>query len=330
MKIKFAAVMLSILMFFAVTSFADLQKETPYKPPLKKEYVKLKKFFNISDAEIERSVTIAQDQDIKDLINQILVYLKYKKLIKHTNKLPPIFLIYSDGDKILPFQGGRYYDIENIILINANKLYTNNIMPNNLPLDAQKTVDFVSLASTICHELMHYEDFFDASLSIDDSDADVLSELNAYKKSEKVIEYFMKMPEAEAEEIISIAQFYLHMQRLEGYFLNMRKNYIKIADAAEIFVNDEKKICEKLGLSKNQFKMLSFHPHIVFNAKNGGHIINAESFFLDLPQRLLFEINILSGTLKIKNSAAEIKKFKEEAAKITMIDRKTFSREAAE
>lgn len=212
------------------------------------------------------------------------------------------------------------------MVLNANKFYTDNLLPNNLPLNAQKTIDFVSFASIICHELMHYEDFSGSS-EINSADADALSELNAYKKSEKVIEYFMKMPEAEADEIIPIPGFYKYMQRFEEYFLNIRKNYIKIVDAAEIFMANEKKICDMLGLDKNKFKMLSFFPQIVFNAKNGGHIIRVASFFLDLPQRLVFEINILSGTLKLENGQNEIKIFKEEAKKRELIDRKTFTRE---
>ena len=197
-------------------------------------------------------------------------------------------------------------------------------MPNNLPKNMQLAVDFVTFASIIGHELMHYEDLVNKS-QIYNMDSAALNELNAYKRSEKILEYFIGMAKAEADEVISIPGFYESIQKLEDYFVNMRKNYIKIVDAAEIFLNNENKICETLGLDKNKFKMLSFVPRIVFNAKNGGHIVNIESKFLDLPYRLLFEINIISGTIKLLNSPAEIAAFKKDAKKVSLIDKKSYT-----
>lgn len=318
-------VLLLIPVFFNATLFAGLQRETPYSPPSPQQYRELKKFFpDLTDAEIEKSIKISKKQNVTDIINNILVYLKYKKLIKQTKKLPPIFIVYSKSSNILSYVGGLYYDVENIIVLNANLFHTDGIHPNNLPKHMQQAVDFVTFAAIIGHELMHYEDLINES-EIYNMDGAILNEWKAYKRSEKIIEYFMKMPKEEADEVIHIGGFYESVQRFEEHFINMRRHYIKIIDAANIVLNNEDKICKKLGLDKEKFKMLSFSPRIIFNEKNGGHIVKVESHFLNLQYRIFFETNIISGELKFINTPEEIKKFKEEAANITLIDKYSYT-----
>ncbi|MDR1195723.1 MAG: hypothetical protein LBL00_04505 [Endomicrobium sp.] len=324
-KIRILIVLSAAALFFNCISFAGLQKETPYSPPSAKKYAELKGIFSgLTAGEIEKSINIANRPEMTDIVNNILIYLKYKKLVKQTKKLPPIFFLYSKQNNVLNYAGGLYFDVENIIVLNANLLLTNNIAPNNLPKNMQQAVDFVTFASIISHELMHYEDLINES-EVYNMDSAALNELKAYKRSEKVIEYFTKMTKAEADEIIPIPDFYNSVQLLEKQFIDIRKYYIKLINAAEIFLNNEDKIRETLGLDKDKFKMLSFSPKVLFNSKDGGHIVKIESSFLNFAQNLFFEINILSGTLKILNSPDEIKKFRENAKNITLVNKHSYT-----
>lgn len=323
-------IILTVLTAAAVFSgeiFAGgLREERPYSPPAPQKYRLLKKYFPaLTEKEIKKSANISRRPEFTDLINDILVYLRYKKLIKQTKILPPIFLLYSDNNSALTFAGGLYYDSGNIIILNANNFYTGGIIANDLSENERAALDFVTFAAIIGHELMHYEDLVNKS-ELQQLDGAALNEFNAYKRSEKIIEYFLKMPKAEADEIIPVENFYESVRKFEDYFNDIRKNYIKIVKAAGIFLKNEQKICATLGLDKDKFKMLTFFPAIVFNAKNGGHIIKVESGFLDLKYRLLFEINIISGSVKALNAPKEIEAFKKEAREIILVNKKSYVR----
>lgn len=324
MKRIIMTVLITAAVFSGAVYSDGLREERPYSPPSPQKYRLLKKYFPaLTGREITKSANISSRPEFTNLINGILVYLRYKKLIKQTKILPPIFLLYSDNNSALTFAGGLYYDSGNIIILNANNFYTGGIIANNLPENMRAALDFVTFASIIGHELMHYEDLANKS-KLQHIDGAALSEFNAYKRSEKIIEYFVKMTKAEADEIIPIENFYESVRQFEDYFNDIRKNYIKIVKAAEIFLKNEQKICAMLGLDKDKFKMLTFFPAIVFNAKNGGHIIKVESGFLDLNYKLLFEINIISDSIKTLNAPKEIEAFKKEAQRITLVNRKSY------
>ncbi len=320
-KYIFGALLISSVLLNA-SAYAGLQKQTPYAPPSEKQYWELKSVFkNISDKDIEKSIRISQKRENIDLINNILVFLQYKKLIKQTKKLPPIFLVYSDNG-ILTHKGGVYYDNKNIIILNANMLAANG-QYGKLQKNLQTAVDFVTIAPILSHELMHYEDYVNAS-SIPNMDGFALSEWKAYKRSEKTIEYFLKMTKAEADEIMPVDRFYDLLQHLEEYMTDMRKNYIKSVDAADIFLNNENKICKTFAINKDMFKMIGFFPLLQFNAKNGGHIVLVDSDLFNIPMPLKFSINILNGELKVLNSSAEIEAIKTRTKNIKVIDKNSY------
>ncbi|MCL2144305.1 MAG: hypothetical protein FWH43_02235 [Endomicrobia bacterium] len=320
-KIMAALIILSFLSHGAET--AGLQGQRPYAPPSEKQFRELKEVLpGLSDSDIEKSIKITKSPENIELINNILVFLHYKKLIKQIKKLPPIFLIYSDNKNVLVFKGGIYYDNKNIIILNANML-AKNIENGKMPANMRKTIDFVTFSTILSHELMHYEDYLEVS-EYYNMDAFVLSEWKAYKRSEKSIDYFLKMNKAEADEIIPIPDFYNYTQMLEDYFTDMRKNYIKIVTAADIFLNNENKICGTFGISKDMFKIIAFFPQLQFNVKNGGHIIKAESNLMNFSQMLKFNINILTGQLDILNTPAEIEAIKNQAKNIKLINKKSY------
>ncbi|MCL1972705.1 MAG: hypothetical protein FWG57_06950 [Endomicrobia bacterium] len=321
---KIAAVLLVLSIICCGAAFAGLQKRTLYAPPSEKQFRELKEIFpNFSDKDMEKSIKLAREQENIDIINNILAFLQYKNLIKQTKKLPPIFMIYSDNNGILAYNGGMYSDNKNIILLNANMLMANSAEQNKMPKHMQDAIDFVAFASILSHELMHYEDFASAT-EIRDADSFVLSELKAYKRSEKTLEYFLNMSEAEADEIIPIRDFYKSIRMFEEYFTDMRKNYIKMADAAKIFLNNENKIRKTFGIDENMFKMLPFYPQLQFNVKNGGHIVRTESNLLNIAQPLKFNINILTGNLDILNTPQEIEAIKKQAKNIKVIDKNSY------
>lgn len=311
---------------FGVYSLASagLQKDTPYNPAPAKEYHAMKKYFPpITENELKKSISVSQNPELIKLINDILIYLKYKKIIQNKKPLPPIFLLYYEDNRGMPFTGGFYSSSDNFIALNANFFYTSAIKPNNLPKNIRAALDFVSYAVILGHEIKHYEDDMKNAETLC-GEGSALSEYNAYKRSEKILEYFMKMSKGEADEVIDIPGFYNSMQFYEDFFLNMRKYYIKLADAAKIFLNNEQKIINTLAIDKNKFDCLTFFPHVVFNAKDEGHIIEASSYLCDIPYSLIFEINLISQTLEIVNSPQEIKQFKKEAQKIKIINGKIY------
>jgi len=322
---KITAVLLFLCIIFCGTAFAGLQGQRPYKPSSQKQYSQLKDIYpDISDGEIAKSVKISQNPANTELINNILVFLNYKKLVKQIKKLPPILWVYCENNRLLGFRGGAYYDNKNIIILNANLLMAYSEQRNKIPKYAQDAIDFIAFSSILSHELMHYEDFLEVG-SINNMDAFSLSEWKAYKRSEKTLEYFLKMSEAEANELIPIENFYKSVQVLEDYFTDMRKNYIKIVDAADIFLNNEDKICKTFGMDKNMFKILPFYPQIQFNAKNGGHIIRIDAPLLDFAQTLKFSVNILTGNIDILNPPQEIEAVKRQAKNVTIIDKNSYS-----
>jgi hypothetical protein len=132
------------------------------------------------------------------------------------------------------------------------------------------------------------------------------------------------MSEAEADEIIPIRDFYKSIRMFEEYFTDMRKNYIKMANAAKIFLNNEDKIRKTFGIDENMFKMLPFYPQLQFNVKNGGHIVRTESNLLNIAQPLKFNINILTGNLEILNTPQEIEAIKRQAKNIKVIDKNSY------
>ncbi|MDR1695404.1 MAG: hypothetical protein LBR69_02050 [Endomicrobium sp.] len=321
---KITAVFIVSFMLCGGAAYAALQGQTPYKPPSEKQFRELKKIFpDFSAKDIEKSINLSKNPEKIDLINNILVFLQYKQLVKQIKKLPPIFLIYSENNQILDYKGGLYFDNGNIILLNANMLMENGPQRDELPKHIQAAVDFVVFSAILSHELMHYEDFLNVN-DIEKMDSSALSELNAYKRSEKTVDYFIKMPEAEADELIPIPYFYKSIQMGTEYFTDMRKNYIKSAQAADIFLNNESKIRKTFAIDKEMFKMISFLPHLQFNAKNGGHIIKFESDLFNFPQKLKFSINILTETLDILNTPKEIAAIKEQAKNVKILDKYSY------
>ncbi|MCL2389941.1 MAG: hypothetical protein FWD54_07075 [Endomicrobia bacterium] len=320
---KITAVFIISSVFYCGAAYAGLQKQAPYKPPSEKQFRELQTIFpNFSDKDIEKSIKLSKNPENIDLINDILIFLQYKGLIKQTKKLPPIFLIYSENNQILAYKGGMYYDNENIILLNANLLMANN-KQQELPKNIQDAIDFVVFSSILSHELMHYEDFLEVK-DVQNMDAFALSEWKAYKRSEKTLNYFLKMSKAEADELIPISGFHNTIQVGEEYFTDMRKNYIKMAQAADIFLNKKDKILKTFGIDENMFKMISFFPQLQFNAKYGGHIIRLESNLFNFGQKLKFDVNILTGALDILNTPQEIKAIKDQAKNIQIIDKRSY------
>ena len=321
---KITALFIISILFYCGAVYAGLQKQRPYTPPSEKQYKELKAIFaNFSDQDLEKSINISKNAENIELINNILVFLQYKKLIRQTKKLPPIFLIYSQSNQVLNYKGGLYSDNKNIILLNANLFMENTQQRQNIPKNIQAAIDFVVFSSILSHELTHYEDFLEPK-EVELMDSFTLSEQKAYKKAEKTIDYFLKMTKAEADEIIPIPQFYDSIQTAEEYFINIRKNYIKMAQAADMLLNNENKICKTFGIDKNMFKMIAFLPHVQFNAKYGGHIVRIESNLFNFPQTLKFDINTLTGTVSILNPPKEIDAIKEQAKNVQIIDKNSY------
>ena len=311
-------------LFWSGAAYAGLHKQTPYTPPSAKQYGQLKKIFpNFTDKDIEKSIKLSKKRENIELINNILIFLKYKGLIKGTEKLPPIFLAYSANDDILTYKGGLYFDNKNIIVLNANLLMANSGQRGQIPANAQTAIDFVDFSAILSHELMHYEDSLKV-IEVKNMEPFALSERKAYKISEKSLDYFLKMPKAEAEEIIPVADFYNSMQALDEYFTDMRKNYIKAEQAADIFLNNEEKIRKTFGIDKKMFKLIPFLPQLQFNAKNGGSVMRVESYFLNFPQTLKFNIDTLTGTLDILNTPEEVEEIRVQAKNVKIIDKNSY------
>lgn len=306
--------LLSFAVLFAAYSFVQAQQKKPYTPQPIAKYKELRELFpELTDIEIEKSVNISRQDENIELMNAVLIYLEKRKLIKQNKKLPPIFFVYSNTSNALDDAGGMYYSSKNIMVIDATAL--------NLSEKAQKSwrmaINFVNLAPIMAHELMHYEDFINTSVHhIYSWDARALSEWNAYKRSEKVVADLMKMDKAEIREAIPIAGFYDSLHSIENYCSDMRKHYRKSIDAAEIFLNNEDKICEMTGLDKDGFKMLSFSPKRKLNKKNESHIITVESDLYGFKQTFIFNINILTGEIKNMNNPVEMESFRKKAKRI--------------
>jgi len=321
-KITASFILLSLLCSGA--AYAGTHKQTPYAPPSAKQFRALKEAFpNFSDKDIEKSIKISHKQENIDLINNILIFLKYKNLVKQTKQLPPIFLVYETTNQILAYKGGLYFDNKGVILLNANLLMANSDQRDKIPANLQAAIDFINFSVILSHELVHYQDSLKIT-ELENMEAFALSERKAYKRSEKTLDYFLKMTKEEADEIIPITNFYDSIQMLEEYFTNMRKNYIKMAQAADIFLNNKKKILETFGIDKNMFKLIPFLPQLQFNGKNGGNIIKIESPFLNFPQLLKFNIDILTETLKIANTPKEIASIREQAKNIKIVDKNSY------
>ena len=319
-----ALFIISILFYCDSTAYAWFQKQKPYTPPSEKQYKELRPLFvNFSSQDLEKSINISKSAENIDLINNILVFLQHKKLIRQTKKLPPIFLIYSQNNQVLSYKGGSYSDNKNIILLNANLLMANTQQRQNIPKNIQAAIDFVVFSSILSHELTHFEDFLEVK-EVENMDSFILSEQKAYEKAEKTIDYFLKMTKAEADEIIPIPQFYDSMQIAEEYFINIRKNYIKMVQAADILLNNENKVCKTFGIDKNMFKMITFLPHVQFNAKYGGHIVRIESNLFNFQQTLKFDINTLTGIVSILNPPKEIEAIRKQAKNIQIIDKNSY------
>ncbi|MCL2334563.1 MAG: hypothetical protein FWC57_00685, partial [Endomicrobia bacterium] len=208
-------------------------------------------------------------------------------------------------------------------VLNANLLMANSGQRGQIPANAQTAIDFVDFSAILSHELMHYEDSLKV-IEVKNMEPFALSERKAYKISEKSLDYFLKMPKAEAEEIIPVADFYNSMQALDEYFTDMRKNYIKAEQAADIFLNNEEKIRKTFGIDKKMFKLIPFLPQLQFNAKNGGSVMRVESYFLNFPQTLKFNIDTLTGTLDILNTPEEVEEIRVQAKNVKIIDKNSY------
>jgi len=281
-----------------------------YVPPDKKSYAELKKIFpKLSQKEIDDS--FSTNEKTAELINSILSFLKYRNICDKDIKTPPIYFVFSLENKELVYQGGMYFLKNKIIFLNANIL--------NASKNAAGAANFINFSSILAHELRHHED---AVKKIENFSA-ILTEKNAYERSVKALDAFLRMNEDTADAV-GIENFYEIVQANRGYIENMRRNYVLIMKAAGDLLKNKNEICKKLAINDAVFNGFSFVPEIQFNAKNGGHIVKVECRLSDKIQALAFLVDTISEEVELANSKDEIAAFKKQTEGIEIKDGKIY------
>jgi hypothetical protein len=293
------------LLFTFSLSFAQKHE---YRPQTEKSYAILKEVLPVvSDADIKKfSKTAAKPENVK-LVNDILFFLKYRRLINKDTPIPKIYLADIISSKELHYNGGLYFPQKKIIVLNAGLL-------NGDP--SYKAYNFINFSTILAHEIKHHED----TVNKVKYPSAAVTEKNAYEQSVKILDAFLRMNE-EAAATIDIEYFYQIIQANRDYIANLRQNQLLMMKAADIMLKNKKAICKKLGINEKVFNMFGFMPEVEFNAKNGGHIVNVDASFSQKIQPLRFAANTISEEVEILNPPKEIILFKNQ---VKNIDKRMF------
>jgi hypothetical protein len=298
------------LLFSFFPSFAQ---NAEYKPPSEKSYAVLKEVFpDFSDADIKEARKKALQPENVKLINDILPFLKYRRLIDKDIKVPEIYFVFMHSNKAsLRNLGGMYVGWRQIILLNADMLVKKNKF--------SEASNFITFSPILAHEIKHHEDAVKNAARL----SSAVLEKNAYAQSVKVIDAFLRMNEDTAATI-DIDNFYAIVNANRDYIAKLRKRALLNSKAADILLKNKKALYAKLGIREGLFNLLGFEPELQVNAKNGGHIVNvsADLHFYNVPgiRPLRFAVNTISEEVKILSSPKEIASFKNKVKEFIPLD----------
>ncbi|MDR2192676.1 MAG: hypothetical protein LBO62_07360 [Endomicrobium sp.] len=285
---------ISLVFCFSFLFSFSFAQNPQYSPPSEKSYAVVKKLLpKVSDADIKKfRKTAAEPENVK-LINDILSFLKYRRLIDGDIAIPKIYFASMTSNKKLKYTLGLYFSAQKVVILNLDIL-------NNDSNPASKAFNFIIFSFALAHELRHHED----AVKNVKFPSNALTEKNGYTVSVKVLDAFLRMNE-ETADTVDIKNFYEIIQANRNYIANMRRIQLLMMKAADILLKNKKKICAKLGVDEAMFNFFGFIPEIQFNAKDGGHIVNIDASFGKPVRDLRFAVNTISEEVEILSAPAK-------------------------